>query len=126
MKLWKRGVLFLLGGGGYVLLEYLWRGWSHISMFFLGGLCFLTIGHLREADPELSVPGQMVLGAVLITAGELGAGLLVNRDYRVWDYRALPWNFLGQICLPFTLLWLPVSLGALWIYDRAARALNRI
>ena len=125
MRFWKRIVLFILGGGAYVLLEHLWRGWSHISMFFLGGLCFLAIGHLREADPGLSIPGQMALGAGIITAGELGAGLLVNRDYTVWDYRGLPFNFLGQICLLFTLLWLPVSLAAIWLYDRAAQALGR-
>ena len=125
MRFWKRFLLFTLGGGAYVLLEHLWRGWSHISMFFLGGLCFLAIGHLKEADPGLSVPGQMVWGAGIITAGELGAGLLVNRNYAVWDYRAMPYNFLGQICLPFTLLWLPVSLAAVWLYDRAAGALSR-
>jgi hypothetical protein len=25
-------------------------------------------------------------------------------------------NFLGQICLPFTLLWVPISLGAMVLY----------
>jgi len=45
----------------------------------------------------------------MITAVELGVGLLVNRDYRVWDYRGLPMNYRGQICLPFSLLWIPVS-----------------
>ena len=126
MRFWKRILLFCLGGGAYVLLEHLWRGWSHISMFFLGGLCFVAIGHLREADPDLSVPGQMVLGVGIITAGELGTGLLVNRDYGVWDYRAMPYQFLGQICLPFVLLWLPVSLAALWLYDRAKEILERV
>ena len=47
-----------------------------------------------------------------ITGVELLTGLLVNRDYHVWDYRTLPGNFKGQVCLPFSLLWIPVaSLG---------------
>ena len=35
----------------------------------------------------------------------------------------MPGNFLGQICLPFTLLWIPVSLGAIWSYDFLNRRL---
>ena len=46
----------------------------------------------------------------MITLVELVTGLLVNRDYHVWDYRKLPLNYRGQICLPFTLLWVPISL----------------
>ena len=57
-----------------------------------------------------------VVGAGMITAVELATGLLFNRDYQVWDYRATPMNFLGQICLPFTLLWIPISIGAMVLY----------
>ena len=117
MNLWKRAALFCFGGCAYILLEFLWRGWSHISMFFLGGLCFILIGHLGEVPGPLSLPGRMLAGSVIITAGELGAGMIVNRDYQVWDYRAMPYHFMGQICLPFTLLWIPVSLGAILLYD---------
>jgi 2-isopropylmalate synthase len=50
-------------------------------------------------------------GAGMITAVELGTGLLLNRQYQIWDYRSAPLNFLGQICLPYTLLWMPVALA---------------
>ena len=40
----KEFLLFILGGSAYVALEWLWRGWSHISMFFAGGTCFLLLG----------------------------------------------------------------------------------
>ena len=126
MEIWHKSVLFYLGGMGYTGLELLWRGWSHGSMFLLGGLCFLAVGQLDRVRPRLPLPLRALAGAGIITMLELGVGLLVNRDYRVWDYRQQPMNFLGQICPVFTLLWIPVSLGALWIYDRADQALSRL
>ena len=52
----------------------------------------------------------------MITAVELAAGLLVNRDYHIWDYRGLPLNYRGQVCLPFSLLWIPVSSAGMGLY----------
>ena len=109
-KIW----LFLLGGIGYVGLELLWRGRSHISMFAAGGTCFLLLGALQKKN--LPPPAQCLLGAGIITTVELIIGLLFNRQYQVWDYRRMPMNFLGQICLPFSLLWVPLSLGAMSLY----------
>ena len=57
---------------------------------------------------------------------ELGCGLLVNRSYRVWDYRHMPMNFLGQICLPFTLLWVPLSLAAMLLYGWTDRGILKL
>ena len=62
-------------------------------------------------------------GAGVITILELAAGLLVNRRHQVWDYSALPGNFLGQICLPFSLLWIPVSALAMWLHGRLSHVL---
>ncbi len=112
----KRCLLFLLGGSAYVGLEWLWRGWSHISMFFAGGVCFLLLGKLNAVRPRLKLPLRGIVGAGIITMVELAAGLLYNRSYRVWDYRHLPLNFHGQICLPFFLLWIPISLLAMGLY----------
>ena len=106
----KKSTLFAIGGGIYVGLELLWRGRSHISMFAAGGICFLLLGKIRR------LPGRVILGPAVITAVELATGLLVNRDYAVWDYRSVPGNFLGQICPLYTLLWLPLSLAAMGLY----------
>ena len=109
MGVFRKTLLFYLGGCAYLGLELLWRGWSHGSMFLAGGICFLLIGHLNEVEPRLPLWGQALAGAGIITMVELAFGLAVNRDFAVWDYRGMPLNFLGQICLPFTLLWIPVS-----------------
>ena len=114
--------LFLVGGFGYVGLELLWRGRSHISMFLAGGLCFLLLGQLDRT--RLSFSAKCLLGAVIITAVELLAGLLTNRDHQVWDYRQMPFNFLGQVCLNYSLLWIPVSFLAAMLYGRAEKVLG--
>ena len=98
-------------------LELLWRGWSHSSMFFAGGTCFLLLGKLNHTRPRLPLPYRALVGSGIITSVELLAGLIANRDYGVWDYRNVPMNFHGQICLPFSLLWVPISIGAMMLYD---------
>ena len=122
MKLFKGSALFAIGGGIYVGLELLWRGRSHISMFAAGGVCFLLLGRLGR----LSLPWRLILGPLVITTVELAVGLLVNRDYSVWDYRDMPGNFQGQICPAYCLLWLPLSLAAMALYPRVEGLLNRL
>ncbi len=107
-----------------MVLEFLWRGRSHGSMFLLGGLCFLLVGMLHR---WLKIPLalQLLLSAVTITGLELAVGLLVNRDYGVWDYRGMPYHYLGQICLNYSLLWIPVSMAAILLYRWIEPRLSR-
>lgn len=105
-------MLFYLGGMAYVLLELIWRGRSHGSMFVAGGLSFVLIGQL----PRMPLIPRALAGALIITSVELATGLVANRDYAVWDYRSQPGNFMGQICPLFTLIWVPISLVAAWLY----------
>ena len=123
--IWKLSFLFYLGGMCYAGLELLWRGFPHWSMFVLGGICFVLVGNLKRLFPGRPLPVRMVQASLLITVLELGCGLLVNRDYRVWDYRHLPMNLFGQICLPFTLLWIPVSFVAMLLYDWTNRGISQ-
>ena len=124
METSKRIFLFCIGGIGYVALEWLWRGWSHSSMFLAGGSCFLLLGKLDRQRPRLPLFFRGLTGAGVITMVELLAGLLFNRNYRVWDYRHLPLNFHGQICLPFFLLWIPLSLLGMLLYRLLDRSLS--
>ena len=124
MKIWKAAVLFCLGGGAYTAIELLWRGRSHGSMFLLGGLCFCLMGPLYRKLPRVPLAIKQVLGAGMVTALELATGLLVNREYAVWDYRSMPFNFHGQICLNYSLLWMPLALFGMWLNDAASRRLR--
>ena len=124
MQILQEGLIVALGGGAYVLIELLWRGHSHISMFFLGGLCFWLIGGLDRRAP-VPVVVQACLGACVVTALELLTGLIVNRwlGLGVWDYSGLPMNLLGQICLYYFVLWIPLSAGAVFLEDGLRRLL---
>ena len=118
LKFRKNILFFCLGGGAYVGLELLYRGRSHISMFAAGGVCFLLLGKLRRWKPSWPLPLKGIVGAGIITSVELFTGLLANRDFSVWDYRQMPMNLWGQICLPFSLLWVPLSLVAMYLYRK--------
>ena len=92
-------------------------------MFLAGGTCFLLLGKLNRTEPRLPVLLRGAAGTLVITSVEMLAGLLANRDYSIWDYRGMPLNYYGQICLPFSLLWVPVSLGAMVLYEQLDRKL---
>lgn len=121
----KQGIkyllLYLVGASSYYLLETLWRGYSHLSMFILGGLCFLLIGLIGEHyfKSHRHLIKQMLISSLIITILELAFGLVVNvrMGLGVWDYTSLRFNFMGQISLIFTVFWFFLSLPAIFFYD---------
>lgn len=121
----KTAILFAVGGTIYYLIEFIWKtfisgGICHWSMFLLGGLCFVIIGQINETLPwEMSIIKQGYYGAITITALELIFGFILNLKLGlgIWDYSAVPLNFMGQICLPFTIAWFFLSLIAIYLDD---------
>ncbi len=109
--------VFGFGGVGYGICELLWRGYTHFSMFLLGGVCFLVIFEAEKRFCVLSVPLRCFFYGLFITSMELVCGCVVNIVLRlgVWDYSMLPFNFYGQVCLQFSLLWMLLSLPVLFV-----------
>ena len=107
-KLLKYYTLGTLGGTVYVFIELMWRGYSHWSMFLLGGICFIALGLINEIIPwEMPLMVQMFIGCAIITALEFITGCIVNLwlGWDVWDYSDLPYNLLGQISLKSSIGW---------------------
>ncbi len=101
-------------------IEMLWRGYSHWSMFILGGVCFSIIGLLNEKCMEkIPVILQMMIGAVVITALEFVTGYILNikLHMNVWSYSDMPFNIMGQVCLPYMVLWFFMSLACIFMDD---------
>lgn len=112
----KYSTIFLTGGILYMLLEIAFRGNTHWTMGILGGICFICIGIVNNSF-GFSLPIQMVLDALIITLLELISGIILNMGlhWNIWDYSQLPFNILGQVCLPFSLLWFCLSLPAIYL-----------
>ena len=112
--------LFLVGGAIYCVIELLYRGYTHPSMYILGGLCFIVCGLFNEIF-EWSTPLliQMLLSSIAITILEFITGVIVNLilHLNVLYYSNLPFNLLGQICLPFCLIWFFLSLIGIVLDD---------
>lgn len=115
--------LFLIGTGGFMYwkLEMLVRGRSHWTMALVGGICFFLCGMLNEKYPGRDMPLllQGLAGSAIITAVEFVSGCIINiwLGLDVWNYSNLPCNILGQICLPFSLLWILAAIAAIIIDD---------
>lgn len=112
--------LFCIGGGAYNLIEVLWRGHSHWSMFLVGGTCFHVIGAIGT---RLRKRSRFAIGsacALAVTAVEYVSGCVLNRrlKLKVWDYSKMPANLNGQVCLLYSVLWGGLSLLALPVYRR--------
>lgn len=113
----------LLGGVGgviYAIIECLFRGYTHFSMILLGGVCFVLIGLINEQMKwETPLILQMLIAAVVVTALELVAGIILNiiLGLEVWDYSNQWGNFLGQVCPLFFVAWYFLSLPAILLDD---------
>ena len=95
-------IVALTGGAGYCLIEILYRGRTHYSMFFAGAIVLSSFYYINQKY-EMSFGLKCLVGMLIITG--------------VWDYSGVPLNFLGQVCVPFSLLWFALSGVAFKVID---------
>ncbi len=73
-------VLWTLGGTIYYTFEVIFRGFSHWSMFMLGGLCLVFFGQQGLwVEWEAPLWLQLVRCVLFVTAGEFITGIIVNK-----------------------------------------------
>ena len=112
--------MWLWGGFVFYLIEVVTRGYSHPSMFVVGGLCLLILGNINNLFPwEMPLLYQCLIGGVAITAVEFISDCVLNLWWGlgVWDYSGIFANILGQICLPYSIAWCVLAGVGIWLYD---------
>lgn len=124
----KAFTLMAIGGIIYSFIEIIYRGYTHWTMVLVGGLAFYLIGCINEIIHwDMPMYKQMAIGSAIVTTLEFVTGIIVNHilNWNVWDYSNMPLNILGQICLPFSLIWFFLSFLAIvlddylrfWLFD---------
>ena len=106
-KISKYLLFMTLGGLLYYLIEILFRGFSHWSMFLLGGICFLFF-YMQGIATYWKDPLwlQTVRCVIFVISSEFITGMIVNKwlEMNVWNYEEMPFHVFGQICLPFAVM----------------------
>lgn len=116
----KQSILFLIGGFIYYIIEILARGYSHWSMFILGGICFVLMGAINEYfNWDTPLWKQCVISMMIITVLEFIFGCILNLwlGLHIWDYSHRPLNLLGQICVPYMAIWFCLSGIGIYLDD---------
>ncbi len=125
----KLSIIFLCGATIYPLMEISWRGFSHVSMAIAGGICLLLINAVCCVKLKNSILiTKCFLGSLIITVVEFIVGIIVNEMLmlRIWDYSYLPFNFMGQIALPFSLLWFFITIPAVFLCGFISMAVDKL
>ena len=105
-------IMFFIGALGYGLIELLWRGYTHWSMLFAGGICFSFFGSIGKKLKNCGIFLKSLIGSAFITGVELVFGIIFNVILKknIWDYSKMPLNFGGQICALYSFFWAIISI----------------
>lgn len=119
-ELCKYIVVFFVGGALYYTIEMLYRGYSHWTMYLLGGWCGVYADFQNEVTPwEYPFWKQVLKVEAVVLISEFITGCIVNLwlGWNVWDYSNLYGNILGQTSWQFALLFLPLCAFAIVFSD---------
>ena len=110
-KLKEDTFLFIVGGILYSLMEISFRGFTHWTMTLTGGVCLVLMYRADMKFEKARLWQKCLMGSVIITTLEFIVGCIDNIAFNwdVWDYSKTPFNFMGQICLPFSIIWFVIS-----------------
>lgn len=105
---------------GYITIECCFRGYSFPAMGLCGGLVFVLLDKINnEISWDTDILIQGIMGSALITFLELiiGEMTLHGLIQPMWNYANLPLNYKGIICLPFSIIWICLSIVAIVVAD---------
>lgn len=77
--------------------------------------------------PALAI--SFAVNALICTSIDFFTGIFFNPNYELWDYRDMPFNFMGQICLQNSMVYSIAATLIVWIFyplmDRGIRSMPR-
>ena len=119
-------ILLIIGGALYCLGELYFRGRTHLSMWLCGGICLSFIYFVSTRLNGANVLKLALISCIFITTTELIFGYVFNVLLKldVWDYTSLGVNFLGQISLPFSIIWFLISVPSIYACRFIEKCLN--
>lgn len=111
--------IYIFSGTVYVIIEFLYRGYSFLSMFFLAGFCGIFLFLLNNVFTyEMDFILQLIISSIVCTFFEYCTGMLINQDFTIWDYRGLVGTFGNdQVNIFFSLAWMLIALFGIPILD---------
>ena len=69
---------------------------------------------------------SFLVNAFVCASIDFLTGMAANQDYSLWDYRDMPFNFMGQVCLQNTMVYSIAATIIVWVvYPMMDRALRR-
>jgi hypothetical protein len=78
----------------------------------------------------LAVIVSFFANAIVCTAIDFTTGITSNQDYHLWDYRNMPFNFMGQVCLQNSMVYSIAATLIVWVVyplmDKGIRSLPKI
>lgn len=119
-KVYKTLFLFMLGFMTYITIEVCWRGYSYPLMGMCGGIAIVLLDKINDRISwDVDILLQGAAGSLLITFFEfiIGSISLAGWLPKMWDYSNMPLNYKGIVCLPFSCVWILLSIFAVILAD---------
>ena len=88
----------------------------------------MFFGSLNEKFQKAGLFIKSLIGSGFITAVEFVFGVIFNLILKknVWDYSKMPLNVIGQICAPYSCLWVLLSLIGIPFAGHVNKRLKKI
>ena len=59
---------------------------------------------------------SFLLNALVCTSIDFMTGMIANQDFQLWDYRDMPFNFMGQVCLQNSMVYSIAATLIVWVF----------
>lgn len=116
----KNVVLFGVGMIAYMLIEQIYRCYTFVEMGICGGIAILILDKINDyISWDMDILLQGCIGSAIITGMEFIVGNLTLLGWlpKMWDYSNMWLNYKGIICVPFSLIWIALSIVAILFAD---------